>query len=551
MHGAGLTGSQGLAPGLADASDAMACEELSGDDLEVLVAGDNFWGQLGLGEGEAGDGSRRRSFVPVPRFTSRRVVNVAAGDAHTAILTDDGALYTFGCGRSGQLGHGSRDSYLRPCAVEGLAGVRLVKVACGAQSTVCLSSVGRAFIMGTMDRYSYTPAVSRVVFETPAALDDSDGERFVDCALTAYHAALVTATGRLYTFGWNHQYQLGHGDRKNKIQPKCVRNLQRHHVVQAAVGRHHTVALLSDGYLVGWGSTKYGALGPVRQTAHTKPMLLELRVPVPAGSAVTPIAVAAGAFATFVTCVVRPPTGAPLTAIFAMGAGTDGQLGYGQAIAFESLARVPLPRTPLASDPRPRLAFDEGMVLALEAGSASGGADDGPIVGVFARPSAAAAARACQASGDAAAPGYLGPGADGAYVSASVPPPPVFPSGKTPGLDALEQMDASGGLPLGLSLARASSALWHSAFVYQSHLWTCGWAYSMALGYVPTARANTGERSADVLQMIPRPVTSVNTAYAVCAAACGAGHTVLLARRRPVAACSADSATTSEAKGRA
>ena len=38
-------------------------------------------------------------------FTARRAHEIICAGLHTAVLTEDGTLYTFGCGSDGRLGH--------------------------------------------------------------------------------------------------------------------------------------------------------------------------------------------------------------------------------------------------------------------------------------------------------------------------------------------------------------------------------------------------------------------------------------------------------------
>lgn len=51
------------------------------------------------------------------------IVKVAAGGAHSAAITVDGELYTWGKGRYGRLGHNDSDDYPKPKRVEALLGL--------------------------------------------------------------------------------------------------------------------------------------------------------------------------------------------------------------------------------------------------------------------------------------------------------------------------------------------------------------------------------------------------------------------------------------------
>lgn len=62
---------------------------------------------------------------------SQRVAYIACGEDHTAALTLDGGLFTFGSGSYGQLGHNSKTMEILPRKVMELMGSVVTQVACG------------------------------------------------------------------------------------------------------------------------------------------------------------------------------------------------------------------------------------------------------------------------------------------------------------------------------------------------------------------------------------------------------------------------------------
>lgn len=115
----------------------------------MLTAGANDWGQCG---------TARIKDEGIPRVVqalqSRVIVAIAAGEHHSAAVTADGLLYTWGRGSEGQLGHGLHseraiaaggDSFASvpvPRFVASLDGARVVAVACGARFTVLVVASG-------------------------------------------------------------------------------------------------------------------------------------------------------------------------------------------------------------------------------------------------------------------------------------------------------------------------------------------------------------------------------------------------------------------------
>ena len=82
--------------------------------MEVRTAGDNSYGQLGVG-----DRRERSRFHCISGLTEERVVCVCAGDWHNAAITHSGQLFTWGRGDCGQLGHGDDRNRWSPVALVG------------------------------------------------------------------------------------------------------------------------------------------------------------------------------------------------------------------------------------------------------------------------------------------------------------------------------------------------------------------------------------------------------------------------------------------------
>ena len=90
------------------------------------------------------------SISPPPLFlllSSTGLVDIVYGSGpHVVVLTSQGELYSCGHNSYGQLGHGCTSvtgQGMSPrCIVEGIAGVRITKVACGGHHTLALGPQG-------------------------------------------------------------------------------------------------------------------------------------------------------------------------------------------------------------------------------------------------------------------------------------------------------------------------------------------------------------------------------------------------------------------------
>ncbi|KAK9517170.1 hypothetical protein VZT92_025058 [Zoarces viviparus] len=109
----------------------------------VFGWGGNDCGQLGLG-----DTTDRPTPTLVHYLNTKKTIYISCGKEHTAILTKNGAVFTFGSGQYGQLGHNSFGDELRPRLVAELWGAKVTKIACGRHHTLVLTDSKRVYSFG-------------------------------------------------------------------------------------------------------------------------------------------------------------------------------------------------------------------------------------------------------------------------------------------------------------------------------------------------------------------------------------------------------------------
>ncbi|XP_030261753.1 probable E3 ubiquitin-protein ligase HERC6 [Sparus aurata] len=110
----------------------------------VYCCGANKSGQLGVNRV---DERGRFNICVVPALRPLGVSFISCGEAHSAVLTKDGEVFTFGEGRYGQLGHNSSADELKPRLVEGLDGPAS-QISCGRRHTLVLGSSGQLWAFG-------------------------------------------------------------------------------------------------------------------------------------------------------------------------------------------------------------------------------------------------------------------------------------------------------------------------------------------------------------------------------------------------------------------
>ncbi|XP_034556254.1 probable E3 ubiquitin-protein ligase HERC6 [Notolabrus celidotus] len=110
----------------------------------VYCCGANKSGQLGLNRV---DEKGEFNICVVPALRPLDISSISCGEAHSAVLTKDGKVFTFGEGGHGQLGHNSTENEMNPRLVEGLEGPT-AQISCGRRHTLVLGSSGQLWAFG-------------------------------------------------------------------------------------------------------------------------------------------------------------------------------------------------------------------------------------------------------------------------------------------------------------------------------------------------------------------------------------------------------------------
>ncbi|KAK4785133.1 hypothetical protein SAY86_001822 [Trapa natans] len=151
------------------------------------------------------------------------VKQIACGGRHSAVITDAGALLTFGWGLYGQCGQGSTDDELSPICVSSLLGIHIEGVAAGLWHTVCISADGDVYSFGG-NQFGQLGTGSDQAETLPRLLDAPSLENVHSKAVScgARHTAVITDDGKVLCWGWNKYGQLGLGDVVDRNIPSQV-----------------------------------------------------------------------------------------------------------------------------------------------------------------------------------------------------------------------------------------------------------------------------------------------------------------------------------------
>ncbi|XP_055083589.1 inhibitor of Bruton tyrosine kinase [Periophthalmus magnuspinnatus] len=88
--------------------------------------------------------------------------------------------------------------------------------------------------------------------------------------LCKFHTVFLSQKGQVFTCGHGQGGRLGHGDEQTYMVPRVVEGLMSHHCSQVAAAKDHTVVLTEEGYVYTFGLNTFHQLGlsPPPASAH-------------------------------------------------------------------------------------------------------------------------------------------------------------------------------------------------------------------------------------------------------------------------------------------
>ncbi|GAB2297852.1 hypothetical protein Dimus_031938 [Dionaea muscipula] len=218
-------------------------------------------------------------------YCRREKSQVLAGPGHSVAVTSKGAVYSFGCNSSGQLGHGaigdgSTINEYRPRLIRSLEGIRIIQAAVGTRKTMLISDAGKVYAFG--DELSgedeYGAQGSKVV-HSPQLVESLKGMFVVQVAIAELFTAVLSREGRVYTLSWGADARLGHETDSTDMEPHPLLGLLENiPVAQIAAGHCYLLALAFQPsgmsvYSVGCGQG--GKLGHGTETDEEYPRLIK------------------------------------------------------------------------------------------------------------------------------------------------------------------------------------------------------------------------------------------------------------------------------------
>jgi hypothetical protein len=175
----------------------------------ILTNNRSIYGCGSNGNGQLGDGTTtdRSTFTLMTNNTGKTPLSISCGDNYTMVLMSDGSVYGCGLNTYGQLGNGTTTQQTSLTLMTNTTGKTPTAISCGQSHTIVLMS-----------------------------------------------------DGSVYGCGYNGNGRLGDSTTTNRTTLRQMTNTTGKTPASVYCGYNHTIVLMSDGSIYGFGLNSYGQL---------------------------------------------------------------------------------------------------------------------------------------------------------------------------------------------------------------------------------------------------------------------------------------------------
>ena len=180
-------------------------------------------------DGRLGHGDQEHQLLPkkVEALAGQRVIAVSAGGEHSLAITADGVVWSWGFGVDSQLGHGDMQNQLLPKKVEAFAEQRVNAVSAGTGHSLAITADGAVWSWGRggIGRLGHGDEHSQLL---PKKIEALAGQRIAAVSAGVRHSLALTADSAVFTWGQGECGIVGHGeDLSSQLLPKPKREGRR------------------------------------------------------------------------------------------------------------------------------------------------------------------------------------------------------------------------------------------------------------------------------------------------------------------------------------
>ena len=219
--------------------------------MKLMVWGNNYYNQLGLDLGSYPPPIQNISQNP----SGDEWIFASSGAIQTFAIKNDGTLWACGYGAYGALGTGDGISHnsLVPVGTD----TDWAKVFGSYNRGFALKTDGTLWSWGDASSYSALGLGDNVDKWSPTQVGTSD--LWIDIACGNSHTLGLMSNGTVWGWGYNSKYQLGLNDTTSRLVPTQITSFSS--ALKISAGMNHSLVVTDDGKLYGFGSNLKNQLG--------------------------------------------------------------------------------------------------------------------------------------------------------------------------------------------------------------------------------------------------------------------------------------------------
>ncbi|MDR2638960.1 MAG: hypothetical protein LBC09_03875, partial [Helicobacteraceae bacterium] len=209
-----------------------------------------------------GDKTDRDKFTQISSLKDKKIVAISAGYDNSLALTSDGKVYAAGNNQYGQLGLGDntdRDAFTE---VASLNGKNIVAITAGG-SSFAIAKDGKVYATGWNKNGGINMGKQKEEHKIFIEVKDLSGKHISAVAIGESHILALDKEGKVYGAGLSQYGQLGLGAYEEKARATFteITDLSDKNIVAVSAGNTRSFALAKNGKIYAAGNNKYGGLG--------------------------------------------------------------------------------------------------------------------------------------------------------------------------------------------------------------------------------------------------------------------------------------------------
>lgn len=226
------------------------------DHVKDIAAGEAYslalkddgtvWGWGQNSRGQLGNGSNQYSDIPVKAKGLSNVVQITANQANSLALKKDGTVWFWGESAMNYAGNGRKGDSFLPVKAQGVSGI--IAIASDIKHSAALKKDG------TVLYWELDFDTDRVVLKKVPGINNA-----VAITCGDQHLSILRKDGTVWSLGNNQACMLGDGTTRERATPVQAKNLKNVCAIDAHL--YCTLALKKDGTVWYWGSFIYGKSG--------------------------------------------------------------------------------------------------------------------------------------------------------------------------------------------------------------------------------------------------------------------------------------------------